>query len=1095
MGLTKYYHLAFFDFGDDLTTDLNVRKEVDRFVVIDKQLYGLYNVFGNGVIEGWEVSDNGYTQDEGISISISTGMGIIKYMAAETSLPGYLNNLPPNSVMNIYVVVTGSTVKDRVVKFIYSLINLSPVDQFSVLLAKVTTGDNGVSLIDNTVKQSIGFEQIIQDEIDKHKHRGTPSKIDLQEETKNQLPGARIEGIDVSKIVSGVFDIDRIPIIDHNQLDNSGLLTHAALDSFTKSLSKSNVELLGEISSVNLLKSVIFLKYLYSEVDEHFINELALIPGISPSTFIDFDASTANISLEDNCISGLPIRTGLFTSIYWDDQNDFDSAYFKQDVLITSEGVSLERSGEVIDVLEDFNYSNISPGSDIPNFVKEISSENIINAKLNNATDGKTEGNLGGAFSASSIQTVVYTRDLKQSVQGQSQTQGRDWTEKYDELVFWMKTETLSHGPVYMYLVNGEGTDAVNIRNGTRDWILIEENEVTTNRDETKHNFKEIIIDISNFEALGASNITKMVIYTALDSSFNFSMDNIHVRKRNLVVPTGVIKFRYTAETDVIFHSIFYDIDQPTNTTVKVRVKVASSLDLLDRGSYTEYLLSGSVFAQSGTSAEIEVTLTTSDQTISPILKDLELRLFVSADFNGFTIDNSEEWKRGILENLDIHAGTTIGTHNLLLKPSINVDGYSFGIHDSVSEIDSDNAGVYGFSGSFMPIAPNQAIKWSTNPYRKFDGLTSVIRKYNKNFIIADTKNNRILEVDKDGYLIRGIGSTFSTDSTLYPLSIIYNPTDYKLSIVFSKPVVISDISKIIIYISSQGFSLSSTNEQISTTQKDGRILEVILGVDLRTRLANVTSNLYVNFETGVFTEGITIGANTASLNGLYGMEVFIGDFTYIDNIKHPIFANIMESGNWIIGNSSIIYDPDTDTTQKYLDVPSIVEIDSASLDGTSENLFTSTYLSFSDYTLGSVYEFNENTLISAGLQSTSSSITSAVDLTSEYTEDDPAPERLKFREAAAKALQNYMGVIVIIDKVNNKFQTLYASPDGLYPSDLDLYSTDEMILAESSFIEPSGRIVKLDKYGNIIWHYADGIYHNINDVKILTDNHLVVSI
>ena len=71
----------------------------------------------------------------------------------------------------------------------------------------------------------------------------------------------RLEGIDASKITSGQFDIDRMPLLDHNDLDNNGLLTHAALDSFVNSLSQNNKELLGEIASTNLLKSIIFWKY------------------------------------------------------------------------------------------------------------------------------------------------------------------------------------------------------------------------------------------------------------------------------------------------------------------------------------------------------------------------------------------------------------------------------------------------------------------------------------------------------------------------------------------------------------------------------------------------------------------------------------------------------------------------------------------------------------------------------------------------------------------------------------------------------------------------------------------------------------------
>ena len=71
MGQTKYYSMAFFDFGDNLTTPINVQKEIDRFIVIDKQLFGMYKIFGDGVIEGFNVSDAGFQEAKGISVNIS----------------------------------------------------------------------------------------------------------------------------------------------------------------------------------------------------------------------------------------------------------------------------------------------------------------------------------------------------------------------------------------------------------------------------------------------------------------------------------------------------------------------------------------------------------------------------------------------------------------------------------------------------------------------------------------------------------------------------------------------------------------------------------------------------------------------------------------------------------------------------------------------------------------------------------------------------------------------------------------------------------------------------------------------------------------
>ena len=399
MGLTTYFGLAFFDFGDELDAVINIRKEADRFLMIDKQIYGLYNVFGNGVIEGWSVADGGYTIEDGISITISPGIGIIKYMAAETAIADSINLLPVDTTVYIYATLTGSTVRNRAVDFIATTSELE--NNVAIKLAKVVTGDNSVLSVDNTVKEQVGFKAFIEEEVDNHKHRGTPSKIDLQIETKNQLPGARIEGVDASKIESGTFDINRIPILDHNELDNNGLLTHAALDSFVKTLSQNNKQLLGEVASVNLLRTIIFLKYMFPDVDEHFINELAIIPGISSNSLIDFDASTAYINLEDQCISGYPAKVGLFSSVYWDTQDSLSNNYASNNVVIAGGRVSLAKEGSNIDIVE--NFETLLPGGNLA-FTKELTmTSEEINAVSMGYDVNKIEGSYSGKFSASAF--------------------------------------------------------------------------------------------------------------------------------------------------------------------------------------------------------------------------------------------------------------------------------------------------------------------------------------------------------------------------------------------------------------------------------------------------------------------------------------------------------------------------------------------------------------------------------------------------------------------------------------------------------------------------------------------------------------------
>ena len=56
------------------------------------------------------------------------------------------------------------------------------------------------------------------------------------------------------------------------------------------------------------------------------------------------------------------------------------------------------------------------------------------------------------------------------------------------------------------------------------------------------------------------------------------------------------------------------------------------------------------------------------------------------------------------------------------------------------------------------------------------------------------------------------------------------------------------------------------------------------------------------------------------------------------------------------------------------------------------------------------------------------------------------------FRAAAVDALSSYRGAVIIIDKINNKFETFYNSPDGLYASDVDGFDDGGLLISESSF-------------------------------------------
>ena len=1081
MGQTRYFDLAFFDFGDNLSSGINVQKEIDRFVVIDKQLYGLYNVFGNGVINGWTVKDAGFQDEDGISVSVGAGVGVINYIASETSLPGYIYNLPPNSLINIYATLSGTTSLTRIINFIFSITNIT--SENVIRIARVSTGANSILYIDNTVRDLIGFEQIIQDTIDVHKHTGTPSKIDLENETKNQLPGARIEGIDASKVTSGQFDIDRIPLIDHNGLENNGMLSHAALDSFVKTFSQNNKELFGEVSTVNLLKMIIFHKYKDADVDEHFINEIALIPGISPNEFIDFDASTANINLTDKCISGVPAQSGLFTSVYWNNTFSFNTYTYKDKILIENDTLSIDRSSEIIDPITDFSDDLCF---DPETKIVADNTECVVATE-----DGNRLGRMGGGGTLN----YFYRKNL---------TESRNWDGIYDELVIKVKTDEEIHTPLYMYVVNGSNISTVNsgqfgsIEEGDIDgvqkpsipWTLL-------SQDESMPSFEEKVFSISS---LSLTEVSQIVIYTGDD--FIFDIDDIFVRKTNLLAENGIIRFRYQTEANVVFHSVFYDAEVPDDTSVSIRVKTSSSPDLLPRSSYSLPLNSGDILALTGNSSEIEVVLTSnSERSLSSVINSIELRLLVNADFTGFVINTETEWNRGTLSNISTQDSTS-GDSQLIVSSPINVGGRYFSKSGSVSEINDENIGVYGFSGNLMPVSPNQARNWSSISSRGFSTVSSVVRKFNNNFLVTDVNNNRVLEVDSDGNMVKGFGSTYSIDSTFYPLSSIYNSVAKILTIVFTKAAVVSDITKIAFYIGSTKVSLT-TNETILQNNKAGnKVLEILLDDDTAVRLVGVTSDLSVNFDAGAFTEEVTVQSGmtvqgNSIFSALRGLMCYIGDFTYIDNIRHPVFMNEINNNNWIIANSSIFYGEIDEEKEEEADVPDIIEIDPEDISDTEDKLI-STAIKFSDYSLGSIVEYDDNRFIVAGIKSSDSTIGSSItgdDLLGEYSDSETIPENVQFRASAIDDLAGYAGVVMVIDKANNKSQVLYPSPDRLYPSSLDQYENGDISVSESSFFANSGRIIRIDAFGNIVNQHSSGIFNVITSVRVLNDDKLIVSV
>ena len=51
---TPYLGLGYFDYRDRLDASMSVRIEAERFNLIDRQIYGLFSIFGDGIVSGMQ---------------------------------------------------------------------------------------------------------------------------------------------------------------------------------------------------------------------------------------------------------------------------------------------------------------------------------------------------------------------------------------------------------------------------------------------------------------------------------------------------------------------------------------------------------------------------------------------------------------------------------------------------------------------------------------------------------------------------------------------------------------------------------------------------------------------------------------------------------------------------------------------------------------------------------------------------------------------------------------------------------------------------------------------------------------------------------
>ena len=1026
---TPYFGLAFFDVGDNLADLTNVTKEMERFVIIDRQLYGLYSIFGSGVISGWEVSSaNGDTTTGNISVEVAPGIGIVNLMAAESLFANRVDALPANQIVYIFAQITNETVVNRSVRFFYAR---SEFASNAVLLATVITGDNGVVSIDNTVRTEIGFQRVIEDEIKAHRHRGSPSKIDLLEETKGQLPGNKIGDVSADILTRGKLDPARIPLLDHATLKGIGLFTHPEIDAMLRKVPvDSEEQRMIEVTLVNTLREHIFLKYKYEDCDEDFINEMLFIPGISPDAWVDTEATTANVDPDSGCISGKDVAGGQSMSVRWATETAFNNAYSKSNVIIDGSGVFLRR-GDIETLLVE-GFESAADGNAIPGFTAQVQAVNSETGVTADPTI-KVENNKSGKFTIRQTNRGVFVKTF---------TTPQNWSE-YDRLTYNVKCTTATHGAVFLYIENQQGQKS-------SVYQVLSVNEMTTNTDPLMMGFEERTIVLSGFT--NRSNVTKItIIVEDVVNDYGFWMDNIRLRKSQDYVAQGNIRLRYETGDIVTFNSLVYETILPSQTEIKARCRVADTQADLNDALFTPFLTSADSFILKGKWIEIDVQLFSNGiQTFTPTLTAVEVGITVDADSNGFDVNDAADWAKGHSSNITFIEGGG----SLRIKTPVTVGDYVFLNEETVNEISEDKVPVFGIGNQNLPMSEWQAYDalFDANVEPSLRNPRSVVRTNDRRYIVCDTDNHRILIFDQSGKLLRAFcganEDVVRGQEDIIGVTATYNQETGILWLGFTKEITLtaSSFEKVLMNVGAKQIIL---NEEGLLLTANGPVTGRVIGVPLtedHQSLLNATDDDC----------SIAYGANfTPEFNRLFEnsfITIYFAPVSYHDFIYYPVYA--VEAKNrvdkyWVCNATKLAFINNSGSEPLTAETRQLQLFDPDEDTG----VFTNSVYFMKEFG-GMVLEANGGMYV-----------------------------------AGADIDRNGT---VFANPLSNAPKTVYVSPTNCYPSALDFDSSGGLWVAESSENARSGRVLKMDLNGNITESFGE-VYTMINSIKCLSGNRLLL--
>ncbi len=802
MKRTTKYDLGYFEEGDITLGSV----EMQRWETLDAQLFSLFSVLGNGIINGWAL-----TPSSGFSISIAPGQAHVNFVAVQTTENTILSGLVPNTTNYIYASITTDSYWTESVVF-KAYISNNPTSP-SLYIGSVLT--NNVSVVSTNIdnRNNLGFLDLIKQLVAAHRHiggDGNPTPINLATDVQGVLGQNSLPDIDASLVKTGTIAEARLPLIDHiTHLVNQGTLTHAQLDSFVQALDIENSTLMGETSTIDLLQLILALKHVYPDIDEYLINELAYVPGISPNTLVDWDNTTAIVDTRPYSEGGEHKITGLSSpgqknyTYTWDSESEFSSGTYENVVI----------NGDYVDLDTQENKLVIDEFTDLSKW--QVITDDLSSLSIALSSDPSTY-----IEPPASAKLVVGNSTVEIALIIKKEFDAQDWS-GYSKFVFFLKTTSVQHGDIYFYLNdNFAGTQNSHTK-------VLDRNDPTVNIDTLQNGWQEITIDISSYTR---NNINTIGFYVSsqkgwdTSKGFDLNLDNIYLTTGQEYYPNGYIRVIFGGNFLYDFWRLRWDAQIPTDSesaglSLKGRTRVGNTLADLQQSMWSSYMTVSGTEISLPTSSfykyiQIEMYFQSSTNlNRTPSLRSIYLDFYASDIDNSFNYETKNDWDSGTKINID----TNTVSNSMLIYGTADIGDFIYGSEEVISIRNKNLNELYRITSSMLPRSTYQIL----NDLPSSLGLITGVARGNYDGIwFCDTDNDRVLEVDRSGGLIRGffgsylvenqsesnVSSTTTTTtvanttvatSNISILQTIYNSSKGILYIIFNRDLTLAELANI----------------------------------------------------------------------------------------------------------------------------------------------------------------------------------------------------------------------------------------------------------------------------------------------------------